>query len=69
MSIVQRYHNTIFLPGIGCIKTDPIKFEFEKGFKPTQPHRRGIQYHHRDPLSQHLDLIRKEGPIENVHPR
>ena len=46
MSIVQRYHNTVFLPGIGCIKTDPIKFEIDKDFKPTQPHRRGIPYHY-----------------------
>ena len=44
MSMVQRYLNTLFLPGIGCIKTDPIKFEFKRGFNPTQPHRRGIPY-------------------------
>ena len=69
MSIVQKYHNTVFLPGIGCIKTDPIKFEFEKNFKPIQPHRRGIPYHYRDRLSQHLDMMRKEGAMEDVHPR
>jgi hypothetical protein len=25
ISIVKKYHNTVFLPGIGCIKTDPRK--------------------------------------------
>ena len=30
MAIVKRYHNTVFLPGIGCIKTDPVKFTFDK---------------------------------------
>ena len=34
MSIVQRYHNTVFLPYIGCIKTYTIKVKFEKGFRP-----------------------------------
>ena len=34
MPIVKKYHNTVFLPGIGCIKTDPVGFEFEKNVKP-----------------------------------
>ena len=31
--------------------TNPMKFDFEKGFKPTQPHRRGIPYQYRDRFS------------------
>ena len=37
MAIVKRFHNTVFLPGIGCIKTEPVKFAFDKDFKPIQP--------------------------------
>ena len=37
MSIVRKYYNTVFQPGIGCVKTEPIQFKFEDGFCPVQP--------------------------------
>jgi hypothetical protein len=40
---------------------DQEKFEFEKNFKPIQPQRRGVPYHYQDRLSDHLDMMRKEG--------
>ena len=54
MSIVQWYHNTVFLPGIGCIKTKPIRFQFEEGFSSVQLPRQGVPYHYQDQLSKHL---------------
>ena len=69
MSIVKEYHNTVFLPGIGCIKTDPVKFQFEKNFKPIQPPRRGVPYHYQNRLSDHLEMMRKEGAMEDINPR
>ena len=42
MHIVSRFHSTVFLPGIGCIKTEPVKFSFSKDFKPVQPPRRRV---------------------------
>ena len=69
MSIVKSFHNTVFLPGIGCIKTDPVKFSFDKNFKPIQPPRRGVPYHYQSRLSEHLEMMRKEGAMEDVNPR
>ena len=69
MAIVRKHHTTVFLPGIGCIKTEPVKFSFDKDFKPVQPPRRGVPYHYQSRLSQHLDLMLKEGAIEAVDPR
>ena len=69
MAIVKRFHNTVFLPGIGCIKTDPVKFTFDKDFKPNQPPRRGVPYHYQDRLTDPLELMEKEGAIEPVDPR
>ena len=69
MLIVQQYHNTVFLPGIGCIKTKPIEFNFEDGFSPIQPPRRGVPYHYQSQLSKHLSMMRQEGAIEDVNPR
>ena len=40
MAIVKRFRNTVFLPGIGSIKTDPVKLTFDKDFKPNQPPKR-----------------------------
>ena len=67
--IAARFYNSVFLPGIGCLKTEPVKVEFEEGFKPEQPPRRGVPYHYQGRLSQHLDMMRKEGTIEDVNPR
>ena len=67
--IAARFYNSVFLPGIGCVKTEPVKLEFEEGFKPEQPPRRGVPYHYQGRLSQHLDMMRKEGAIEDVNPR
>ena len=69
MQIVTRFYNSVFLPGIGCVKTEPVKLEFEEGFTPTQPPRRGVPYHYQERLSQHLAMMRKEGAIEDVNPR
>ena len=69
MAIVKRFHNTVFLPGIGCIKTEPVKLSFDKDFKPTQPPRRGVPYHYQERLAEHLELMEREGAIEPVDPR
>jgi hypothetical protein len=53
----------------GPTKTDPVKFEFEKNFKPIQPQRRGVPYHLQGCLSNHLDIMRKEGAMEDINPR
>ena len=68
-AIAARFYNSVFLPGIGCVKTEPVKLKFEEGFKPTQPPRRGVTYHYQDRLSQHLSMMRKEAAIEDVNPR
>ena len=47
---------------------DPVVLEHEPGFKPIQPPRRSVPYHYRKPLSKHLDLMRREGVIEDVDP-
>lgn len=69
MNIVRKYHATVFLPGIGCIRTEPVKFSFSKDFKPVQPPRRGVPYHYQPRLAQHLEMMVKEGAIEPVDPR
>ena len=69
MAIVKRFPNTAFLPGIGCITPEPVKFAFNKDFKPIQPPRRGVPYHYQDRLTDHLELMQKEGAIETVDPR
>jgi hypothetical protein len=67
--IVEGFKSSVFRPGIGLIKTSPIKLEHEEGFKPVQPPRRGVPYHYQERLSQHLALLRKEGAMEEVDPR
>ena len=69
MHIVRKYHSTVFLPGIGCIKTEPVRFSFSKDFRPVQPPRRGVPYHYQPRLAQHLEMMLKEGAIETVDPR
>ena len=69
MAIVKRFHNTVFLPGIGCIKTEPVKLAFEKDFKPIQPPRRGVPYHYQERLADHLELMEREGAIKPIDPR
>ena len=69
MAIVKRFHSTVFFPGIGCIKTEPVKLAFEKDFKPTQPLRRGVPYHYQERLADHLELMEREGAIKHIDPR
>ena len=42
--------------------------EHKPEFKPIQPPRRSVPHNHREPLSKHLDLMRREGIIEEVNP-
>ena len=45
-----------------------VVLEYNPGFKPIQPPIRSVPYHYREPLSQHLNLMRREGVIEDVNP-
>jgi hypothetical protein len=68
-AIVKNFQGTVFRPGIGLIDMEPITLEHEDNFRPVQPPRHPVPYHYRDRLSKHLDMMRKEGAIEDVDPR
>ena len=67
--IVNALKASVFRPGVGKIKMEPVVLEHEQGFRPVQPPRRSVPYHYRERLSKHLDLMRREGVIEDVDPR
>ena len=55
--IVQRYHNIVYPTGIGCIKTNPIKFEFKKGLSPISPQKM-------HPIPLHVSFFPALGSVE-----
>ena len=67
--IVNAHRASVFRPGVGKIKMEPVVLEHEQGFRPVQPPRRPVPYHYRERLSQHLAMMRREGVIEDVDPR
>ena len=69
MLIVDQYKGSVFNNHIGLIKTDPIKYNFDPKFKPTQPPYHPVPLHYKDKLSQHLAYLREEGVITDVDPR
>jgi hypothetical protein len=68
-SIVNAYRDTVFGPGVGEIKMEPVRLEHEEGFRPVQPQRRSVPYHYRGRLTAHLDMMKREGVIEDVDPK
>ena len=66
--IAQIYTGSVLTPRTGCMKTKPIKLQYEAGFKPTQPPRYPVPYFYRERLSSHLNKLRSENIIEDVDP-
>lgn len=69
MSIVEEFPGSVFTGHIGKIKTDPLKLDYEKNIKPTQPPYHPVPIHYRDKLSRHLEYLCEEGVITDVKTR
>ena len=67
--IVNGHRAGAFRPRVGKLKMKLVVLEHEPGFRRIQPPRRWVPYHYREQLSQHLDLMRKEGIIKDVDPK
>ena len=66
--ILKDHRANVFRPGLRKIDVDPVVLENKPEFKPIQTARRSVPHHHKEPLSMHFDLLRREGVFENVDP-
>ena len=68
-AIIDEYTGSVFTHHVGLIKTNPVKFEMDPKFKPTQPPHHLIPLNYRSKVSKHLQFLREEGVITDVDPR
>ena len=64
MKIVNSYTGPVFSDKIGKIMMEPVRLQYEPGFKAMY----GLPYHYQDRLATHLHKLTFEGIIEEVDP-
>ena len=68
-AIIDEYTGSVFTTHVGLIKTNPVKFEIDPKFKPTQLPHHLMSLNYRFKVSKHLQCLREEGFITDVDPR
>lgn len=66
--ITKEYTGSVMSDRIGCMKTTPVKLQYQQGFTPTQPPRYPVPFHYRERVTAHLKKLKSEGIIEDVDP-
>ena len=68
MKLVDRFTGSVFSDRVGCLKSEPVKLQYEPGFRPVQPPRYQVPFQYREKLSAHLNNMRRDDVIEDVDP-